>query len=296
MEPRQLQKEITACLWSDGLRNAIEEKKYTFTEVDLLGIAFHFAPSFEERLRLLKLLEDYAPSVSAHAARCIDWQNRSLEAFRSNGEGEIYELRIKNEPDAYEERYLCATFDAALEMIDGFWQEYDFSSELKQTRYVIEKRHILRTGEPFQEDSLGECILSAGKVLVSVDGLRDESENGSCPHDCSDCAISCVANIEVSFPAFLPERTPVRWYAPDGSVKYGVHLNFHHAKEMDFCYIIPFDTELLTGRAYEQHWGGHWHEHILCPYVEEVPVDELPEKLRENYFGFCAWLDAREEF
>lgn len=291
MDAQQLQKEIVDCLWSKGLKTAIAEEGVVFSEEELLALACGYARSFDERLHLLRLLADRG---SDHAARCILWQNRSLEAFRAGGDNKIYELRIKCEPDAYEERYLCASFDAALEMIDGFWQEYDFSPETERTRYVIEKRRILRSGEPFREDSLGECILSSGKVLVSVDGLRDESENGPCPHDCSDCATSCVANIEVSFPAFLPERTPVRWCAPDGAVKYGVHLNFRHAKEMDFCYIIPFDTELLTGRDYESHWGGHWHEHILCPYVEEVPADQLPEKLREDYCAFCAWLDAGE--
>ena len=259
MNAQRLQNEITACLRSEGLKAKIAEKGYTFTEEDLLGIAFHFAPSFDERIRLLRLLEEYAASVSNHAARCIAWQKTSLEQFKNKGAYEIYELRIQDEPYAYEERYLCESFDAALEMIDEFYKEYDCAPKPEQAHYVIEKRKILRSGKPFCEDGLGECVFSSGKVLVSVDSPWDETENGKCPHSCMDCSNPCVLNIEVRFPSFIEDRSPVRYRLPDGRIKFGIHLNFHHLEEMESVYIIPLDGEMLKGRAYDQDWGYHWH-------------------------------------
>ncbi|MBR5126317.1 MAG: hypothetical protein IKU68_06245 [Oscillospiraceae bacterium] len=292
MNRQQLQNEITAHLWSGGLKSAIAEKGHIFTERELLGIAFHYAPSFAERLRLMQLLAEHAPTVSDHAERCISWQKKALDQFKVIGEQELYELRIKGEPDAYEERYLCASFEAALEMIDKFYQEYDFTPETEQARYIIEKRKIFRAGQPFSEDGLGECVLSAGKVMVSVDAPAGETENGPCPHFCGECENPCVLDIDVCFPAFLADRSPVRYRLPDGQIRYGIHLNPDHSEWMDCCYIIPFEGEMLSKRKYEELWGEHWHEHILCPYVEAVAVDTLSTEHQECYHAFAKWLDG----
>jgi hypothetical protein len=289
----QLQNEIISCIWSRALKTHIAEKGYTFTDEELLGIAFHFAPTFDERLRLLQLLAAFAPSVSDHASRCIDWQTKSLQQFRQSADHEIYELRIKDEPDAYEERYLCASFDIALEMIDQFYQEYDFATETPQARYVIEKRKILQPGQTFCEDSLGECVLAAGKVLISVDPSPEESENGRCCHSCVDCATSCVLNLDVCFPAFIPDRSPVMYLLPDGSTHYGILLALQEPEIIEACYIIPLDCEMMKHKRYDKAWGYHWHEHIPCPYVEPVQETALTPELLESYQSFVTWLETK---
>ena len=52
----ELQKEILSCLWSEDLKRHIEETGFRFSQEDLLAIAYLFAPSFAERLRLLELV------------------------------------------------------------------------------------------------------------------------------------------------------------------------------------------------------------------------------------------------
>lgn len=295
MTHQQLQKEIISCIWSSDLRKCIKELDYEFTGEELLGIAFHFAPDYAERLRLLSLLVSHAPDVSAHASRCIDWQRKCLEQFRVHGEHEIYELQIKLEPDDYEERYLCTSFETALQMIDEFYKHYDFTHETETTRYRIEKRKILQPGQPFSEDNLGECVFSSGKTLLSVDVCLLETENGPCVHSCADCLDSCILNLEVCFPAFLPSRSAVKYRLPDGSLHYGIHLNRLGYDEMESCYIIPLDGEMLKNRSYDESWGYHWHEHIPCPYVEAIPKSALNAQLRENYDAFTAWLDTNPQ-
>ena len=118
-----------SCLRTEALKTQIEAQDYVFTEKELLGIAFHYAPSFEGRLRLLQLLVDHAPTVSDHAAKFLQWQKDCPERFKTHNADEVHELRIKNEPDAYEERSLCRSFETALEMIDGFYREYKSAKE-----------------------------------------------------------------------------------------------------------------------------------------------------------------------
>ncbi|MBR4308173.1 MAG: hypothetical protein IKT58_01120, partial [Oscillospiraceae bacterium] len=162
------------------MKTRLDEMGYIFTDSELLGIAFHYAPSFAERLRLMGLLAEQCPTVSDHARKCIRWQEVCLERFKAHGENEIYELHIKDTPDAYEERYLCRSYEAALEMIDGFYKEYAFTPDPRAS-YTVEKRKILDVGQAFEEDALGGCTLRTGKVLVSVDRFPEETEHGPCP-------------------------------------------------------------------------------------------------------------------
>lgn len=290
MTHEALQKEIVSCLWSTALKRQLAEQEYIFTEMDLLDMAFHFAPTFDERLRLLQLLAEQASTVSDQAAGCITWQKKCFERFRHHGEHEVYELHIKDTPDAWDERYLCATFETALEMIDEFYKTYDSAPETEQARYVIEKRKILQSGQPFCEDRMEACVLSAGKVLISVDFPSGESKNGICGQTCPECENPCIEERSVCFPPFIPDRAPVmyRWY--DGSLRHGIFLDCGTKGVGDTCYILPLDGETLRSRNYDKFWD---HEHIPCPYVDSVNLASLAPELQENYRAFITWLDSR---
>lgn len=293
-----VQKEIISCLCSEDLRRYIEETGFRFSEEDLLSIAYQFAPSFDKRLRLLDLVARNCPSVSEHAEKCIVWQKKCLAHFLSHDTNHIYELRIIDDPSnrhSYEERYLCESYEAALEMIDGYYREYDFAPEQPTVRYTIAKRRILRKGQPFREDDCGEAILSAGKVLVSVDNIPNETEFGPCVDECVGCTKPCIHNMEAAFPYFLPSPSPVRYRLSNGQEDYGVHLHLNGIGLGTELYIIPLDSEMMHNRDFDTRWGGHWHQHIPAPYVLALSPDALPEKLRENYAAFTAWWDARPE-
>lgn len=281
MNKHQLQQEILSCLWSTDLKRYVAEHNYTFSTVELLSIAYHYAPTFQERLRLLGLLADHAPEVSEFASQCIRFQNDCLARFCRHGDNEVYELRIKEEPDAYEERYLCASYETALDMIDGFYREYDFVSEKETVRYVITKRKILQPADAFQEDELQECELGAGKVLISAELWGDENDPKG-------------QLVEVEFPGFIPHLSAVRYRKGAGSICRGVCLA-GDPFPTDSCYVIPFDTEVLKTREHEKHWGGHWHEHIPGPDIEALPMEALTEKEKSDYLAFVQFWQKWEQ-
>lgn len=283
MNREQLQNEILNALPQRTLKEQLKTHSYVFAEKELLAIAFYYAPSFDERLRLLQLLADYAPTVSEHADKCIIWQKSCLERFKCHGEDEIYELHIKEEPDAYDERYLCRSFETALEMIDGFYKEYDCAAESPLATYEIVKRKILRSGQPFAEDWAGECSFSAGKVLLSVTGFAGENEFGQCASDCENCLHPCLSIMDAVFPVLIADRAPVRYYERGQYPQYGIHLNFDRAEKLPDLYIVPLDAQMPEADSWP-------HKHIPCPDVEEV--SELPVELQEKYDRFLVWLDA----
>lgn len=281
MTKQQLQQEIMSCIWSKDLRTYISEHNYTFDSMDLLSISYTYAPSYNERIRLLQLLADHDPDVSEFAARCVRFQQECLEQFCRRGENEVYELRIQDGPDAYEDRYLCASYDTALDMIDGFYREYDFAPETNNVRYAIAKRKILQPGEAFQEDELQECILGAGKVLISAEIWRHEDDP---KHSIND----------VMFPPFIPHLSPVRYRRHDKTIGRGICLGGDHLPTEAF-YVIPFDNEILKSGAYEQHPGNHWHEHIPGPLVEILPVEDLTGEEKDIYYDFARYCRQQEQ-
>lgn len=287
-----LQNEILSCLWSKDLKNHIAKTAYTFSDTEFLGIVYHFSPTYDERLHLLRLLSDHAPSVSAHAQRCIEWQRELLSSFRHIGENEVYELQIKESQEEIEERFLCASYETALNMIDGYYKEYDFTSETEFVRYTIVKRKVLQPAQAFCPDTLGVCVLGAGKKLLSVDMESDKTENGPCCHICCECQNPCVQDIDVCFPAFVPDRAPVRYRLTDGSLHYGVHLSCSGDEPADVLYIVPLERPDTCGSG--ANWADLWHEHIPGPNVEIISVSSLPEAIQCSYHAFLSWLDKQE--
>lgn len=295
MDHKTLQAEILSCsIPAKSLIAKIEALDHTFTHTDLLSIAFHHAPTLDEQFRLLQLLADHAPQVSDHAKKCISWQKNNLKRMQTQDPGTIYELRIKTDPDAYEERYLCSTYEAALEMIDKYHEEYsDFIDNPSQANYFISKRKVHSPGQPFCEDRIQECTLSYGKVLTSVDSLPGDTEYGpdTCKSCCMDCKIRCISEIEVCYPSAVADRAPIRYLSGKGQWEYGIHLNFDRSQWGYEYYVIPFDGSMLSEKNYDQWWGGHWHEHIPFPLGEEVSVDELSPEHRNRYEAFLLWLN-----
>lgn len=276
-----LQQEVLSCVWSGDLRNYVTEHNYTFSSAALLSIAYHFAPNYDERLRLLQLLADHAPDVSELAAKCIRFQHECLERFCQQGENEVYELRIQDDPEAYEERYLCASYQTALDMIDGYYREYDFICEQDSVRYVITKRIILQPADAFREDEVQVCILRAGKNLVSAEIWRNENDP---KHELA----------AVEYPNFIPHLSAVRYQRDDLTIGRGVCL-VGGIGLTDSFYVIPFDNEILRSRAYEEHLGNHWHEHIPGPCVEVCPVEDLTEEEKSDYLAFVAYWKQQEQ-
>ena len=281
MDRQKLQQEVLSCVWSADLKNYVQKHNYIFRSTELLSMAYHFAPTFSERLRLLQLLADFAPEVSEFAARCVRFQNDCFAQFCQHGENEVYELRIKEEPDAYEERYLCASYQAALDMIDGFYREYDFAPKKDTARYVIAKRKVLQSEDAFQEDTLQECELGAGKILISAEIWREENDPKNEMED-------------VEFPSFIPHLSAVRYRKGDNSICRGVCLA-GDTFPSDSCYVIPLEDEMLKSRDHEKHLGSHWHEHIPGPNIEVLPVEDLTDEEKSDYVAFVQFWKKREQ-
>lgn len=290
---------ILKLLPSRTLREKIREVGHEFTETELLFILFEYAPTFDERLTLLECFAETAsPEMKETAELIIAWQRRLLDAFRVLGEGEVYELHIKDTPDSYDETYLCGSYDAALHYIDLFYEEYDTAEKGDSTRYRIEKRRIY-TGKPdeaFDEDYLAECVLDQHKRVLTVDNNMDDSPygRGFCEkQECDTCEKVCLHHGRmVLFPCFTKNLDLVRFEDYKGAVRYGV--NFQWDEEPADCLLVdPLDSHAVRYHSFEN--AGDDHDHPPLPLVELASVEELSEEMRLDYLAFLEYLKETEE-
>ena len=117
--------EIIELLPSSKLKAKIKETNHQVKENELLQIIYRYAPSFDTRIDLLERFSNIAePDISVLAKTYIKYERENFSRFIEAPEGFVYELSIKDTPDAYEEKYLCSSYQAALICIDRFYEEY----------------------------------------------------------------------------------------------------------------------------------------------------------------------------
>ena len=70
-----LTKQILSLLPSENLKKEITNKSWHFSDRDLLAIAWHYAPDFDARVALLRLLEQQTEGeLKAYIRRIIETQ------------------------------------------------------------------------------------------------------------------------------------------------------------------------------------------------------------------------------
>ncbi len=289
---------ILELLPSRALKNKIREVSYEFTEKELLYILFEYAPTFEERLVLLdRFTETASPEIGETVRLIAAWQRRIIDAFRVLGEGEVYELHIKDTPDSYDETYLCGSYEAALAYIDLFYEEYDTTEKGDSTRYRIVKRRIYagKPEEAFDEDYLAECVLDQYKRVLTVDDEMDRSPYGIgfCEgRDCDTCEKICLYDRSwVLFPCFTENGDLVKFTDDKGAVRYGINFQWNDDPADCLC-VDPLDSLAVRYHSFEN--AGDDHEHPPLPWVEPASIEELIKSMREDYLAFMAYLKEPE--
>ena len=284
--------EIIELLPSADLKAKIKETNHQFTEDELLQIIYTYAPSFNARLDLLgRFAEIASPEISALAKAHIEHEQENFALFTEPAENVVYELHIKTTPDAWEENYLCASYNDALVCIDRFYEEYaDFSKETEQTRYKILKRKIFSKCVKFNNDAASECLLGPNKTVLEVSDYQNYFESfcekkGICPPDTDD----------VMYPCFAKNLALIHYTDYERKEHFGINLCLESCKKscrlIDFLYVLPLDGTTIQDRRFDDDFYDH--EHIAVPEATLASPDDLDETMRKNYFDFISLRDGR---
>ncbi len=288
--------QIVSIIPSETLKREIKAADYRLPEADLLTISFRYAADFDTRIQLLRKLENlFSGELKAYTARLINVQLQMLDDFMQPADDAVFELRIREAPDIYEERYLCRSYTAALQMISLFYEEYaGISAETDDSWYRIDKRRILSEDAAFSEDTLGTLILLPGKRVYSVDVFSSyEHMAETCDGKCLHCARYCVLCKEPLFPAFIRNGDPVKCTELHGKTFFGIACQFDDSPCSD-CYVIPLDSNPI--RCHDYANIHDFHMHFPLPQVERLEADDIPEELREDYWSVREFLIDNHRF
>ncbi len=276
-----LRNKILSLIPSSDLKKQISLLDWQFSDKDLLSIAREYAPDYEARIAILQMLEQcFSGELKEYTSRIIHTQNLMLDSFMQPDQDAVYELHIKETPNAYDERYLCRSYQDALRTIQLFYQEYD-GQESVSSRYTIVKRLVLSENMKFSEDELGKIVLLPGMKVYSVNlyaysYLAEECDGMSC----MECSRLCARIHRTLFPLFLRHGDAVKYREYDGEEAFGIVLvsESHPCNEY---YVIPLNSIAVRYHDYINIYDEH--QHIPAPLVSRVSEKDLPEKNREDY-------------
>ena len=283
---------IIELLPSKDLKKKIKQTNHQFKENELLQIIYNYAPDFNTRIELMKEFSGIASSdISTLAKLYIEYERDIFNQFIEPNEGFVYELSIKETPDSYEEKYLCSSYEAALECIDKFYEEYADvdAKERNETKYEIVKRKVFSIKDSFEEDAYWSCELGTNKTVLKIYDCKSSSD---CDFDnlCSDCNQVCIHRCDdVLFPCFAYNYAIIKYSDHKGKECFGVNICLHEcdgfASEL---YIIPLNSSVIKEHRFEDSFNVH--QHIELPLANLVMPDELEETMRNNYFDFVEYL------
>lgn len=286
--------EIIELLPSIELKNKIKETNYKFSEDNLLQIIYTYAKSFDDRISLLERFSKIANEETSKLAKMyIDFELQNLRNFTAPSDGFVYELLIKDKPDAYEERYLCSSYNAALNYIDRFYEQYASinAKETEESRYRIIKRKVFSENDSFEEDEYFECELGPNKTLLKV---IDSHFSPHCPEDiesCSDCKALCHnRGDQIKYPNFIPNKSILKYRDHNGINCFGININWVPTSEtVDDFYVIKLNSGPMLEKDYEE--AQFCHVHIPAPLANLADVSDLDDKTRERYYEFIEFLE-----
>ncbi|MCL2670888.1 MAG: hypothetical protein FWF10_02500 [Clostridiales bacterium] len=284
---------------SRSLQKAIKKAKFKVSDFDLLILAYRHAPDYDTRIELLRLLAAKTKDAETkmQAKRCIAFEKAKWDRFISDEDDCIFEVKIKDKPDAWEERYIARTFESALRKIRNFCAHYEIVFT-EQSRFDIVKRRFTdeTCSEDFEEDWRGEASYKGDFVLMQVlhktlderEFLVDCRENS-----CLDCTQpSCFEYAAPRLPRFLKNTDIVCYRGYDGIMEYGVFFGDMRTDLADDCaYLVSLCNDSFCGmqiKMKEQFYEllFHLHCHIPFPKLEVIKAAELPETLKNNYRAF----------
>ncbi len=276
----EIQSRIVSLIPSTSLKNQIRLINHRLSDADLLSTAYRYAADYDARVELLQMLEQqFTGDLRDYTSKLIHVQRQMLEVFLKPEDNTVYELHIKDTPDAYDERYLCKSFDAAIRIIPLLFQEYD-CEENSLTRYTIVKRRVLSEEADFSDDELGELVMLAGMRVYSVNMWSFDHQAEECAGQCLNCNSPCADCHETIFPQFIQHGDAVKFYDLSGKESYGIALAFNNLPCSEY-YVIPLDSDAVRYHDFDNIHDAH--QHIPAPLIERIEEAALPEEIRADY-------------
>jgi len=298
---------------SKSLQLAFKQTKFKITELDLLILAYKHAPTYDKRFEFFNLIYSNTKDIKIQdcVKKCIEFEEEKFNYFIKDELNCIFEVKIKERYDSYEECYLAKTYVGALNKIDYFKKHYSFVRLKDYSCIKIVKRRVVDdlSEDDFDEDYVGEAIFKGKSGLISVS--HKEYHNVIL-----NKAIKRIYPKIYDFtykapklPVFL-KHMDVVWFEFNGELKYAIVQVFEDSiddkveafiEEDDDCaYCIVLSGEILNMKINNEEQFFNKivgsHQHIEYPKINILLPIELPDIEKRVYNRVMKLFDKYKRF
>lgn len=314
MSYKTLETKIVKLIPSHTLREYVKEHKYRFTQTDLLKFVEDYAPTYDEKIKLLNEIVTSFPdkTVVKHAQKFIKYHQRTFNEFMAPSDDCVYEVQIYCKPDDKDETYVVRTYDDALVLIDNYLKYYRDVGAIdnKLSEYKIIKKTTTAPLKPSDLNSkvgkLGQCVLGYKRVIKSVEMYYNGNYLSNCNGVCVLCKRDCLDKHEPHFPVFLQQydlvayKTNWSYDTIDCRGKtYVCEMNGEHivygilTTDMNVCdddtHVVLLDNQYIRDRnAFYQDENEFYriydaHDHPSYAVLYKPDLSQLDYRLLNDY-------------
>lgn len=270
------QKVITDLLPSKQLKKIIHETKHKFSLWELWIIAENYSKTFDEKIKNLQYITAHFADAEQKetAQQIISKQKSELNKMMLEEDGTVYLVEIQEDVNSYNEHYICKNYEAAYKTVKKFKKEYKIVftefSIISISKWQVFDRNI-----DFENDELG--------VITLTENLKIQSANYWAFHN----NFTFSPETQIFYPEILLPYSPVK-YKNSYGINYGLQINTFRNDEYDDAYVIDINSESTNKEDLRNFENAH--HHIPIPEMEQISVDELPDKERSNYCRMVSYL------
>lgn len=302
MNSIDLEKQIIELIPSQTIKNAIKESNHKFTDLEYVQLVEEFAKSWNSKINLLNKIKENInnKNIISYIDAYVTSEYNAYNKFIKKEENYVYDVIINYISNHDEERFLCNKFDSLMKVIDSFrenFKEFITDDDFKNIKIIKRKISIWETAEEIDEVGNIDVYLNENMEIYYI--YDDEYV------DLEDYNLHMNA---IKYPTIFKAGDLVYidknkyklqignytdyYYSISKDKIYGIvgfnqNVTYEYG-DIDVCYFLNLSNQYVHFRSIgrdEQQYISYLecHCHIDFGYIEKIDVNEIPQKIKEDY-------------
>jgi hypothetical protein len=286
---------------SKDMRDKIRKRGFTFSDLELVKLAYTLSRTYDERIKNLSDLFCYVKDEKAKAiiAEFLEREKQELDFLVSRTKNTFYDVVVFERPGTDGSHYAFKTYEESLSFIKDYvnaCRKEEYLNEDFNIRYEISKRYFksydMRDFD-FQEDVLICCEFGYGGVMKKTTVYNEKAFRRFCGGRHSRRRTSAetkIVYLNIRYPRCYKKYDLISYLDYYGEIQYAVFL-FHHTAKDSCDYCISLNAEYFGDEdGFKEYWNAH--EHIDAAESERADAGALPRAKKELYYKLVEYIKS----
>lgn len=282
---------------SNTLKKSIIKSNHEFENLELVKIIIEFSSTWKEMISYLNILKEYINenNLVDYINAFLEYENKKYVLLVNNGSNYVYEVDMY--PGSLGDKYLCPTFESTFSTIDSYKIAYkNFIDIRAKNEIIISKCRVFERKNSEDVDNNDEpvyAVLNYDKEIIRIYSELESPTFDS--FSLSDKEIlypntfkaGDLVYVDINkFPKFRMSYN-CYYIEYENDKRFGIN-SFDNVKSDDICCFLDLSSEYVEYRKIEINKNGYCdylmcHSHLDFGYLEKVNLDEVHQKIRDDY-------------